>query len=152
LVSVSIVPTSVSVTSGGTTPSFTAAPKCAGGACPSSVTYLWSLDKALGNLSATTGSSTTFTAGNSAGIVSLTVTATLNGKVETNKTNITIVECLGCGGGTLNVGWWVYVVSVVVIAVMAIIVILLLLHRKKTQASKAQPSPAPGAEPPKPET
>ncbi len=57
---------------------FSATPSCAGGPCPAGTTFSWSLNNsALGTLSATTGSTVTFTAGPTAGNVTLFANGTL---------------------------------------------------------------------------
>jgi lysophospholipase L1-like esterase len=77
LSSITVTPVSVSLSPQGTQV-FTALPHCAGGVCPDGTMYSWTLTSGLGVLGSTTGSSVTFTAGNSAGEVSLFVNATLN--------------------------------------------------------------------------
>jgi hypothetical protein len=80
LESVAVSPQSITLTAGGTQ-SFTAVPKCLA-ACPYGATYSWRLSgSGMGSISATTGASVTFTAGNVGGVVGLSVTATLNGVV-----------------------------------------------------------------------
>lgn len=69
---------------------------CTGSGCPASVTYAWRLSGS-GALAPSTGSNTVFTAGSSAGTVTLTVTATLNGQSVSNET---VIKVVSQGGGT----------------------------------------------------
>jgi YVTN family beta-propeller protein len=95
LAGVAISPASAYISPGGTMV-FAANPSCTSGgngaACPGWITYVWSLNNTEGNLSAMSGSSVTFAAGNSAGEVNLTVTATLNSVEASSAAQITIVE------------------------------------------------------------
>lgn len=86
---VSIAPLNPTVQVNSTT-SFTATPQCTGGACPSGVTYLWTLNNSKGNLTSSTGSSTTYTAAAAPGVVSLRVQASLSTSSATSYSNITI--------------------------------------------------------------
>ncbi len=77
LVSVAASPPGANLTAGQKA-TFTAVPTCSGGGCPTGVTYVWTLTNgALGNLSATTGTSVTFTAGGAKGNLSLFINGTL---------------------------------------------------------------------------
>jgi YVTN family beta-propeller protein len=78
LVSVSVNPTSGYVQVGKSI-TFAATVGCTSNPCPTGLTYDWSLNNTLGTLGTTTDESTTFTAGQSSGVVGLTVTASLNG-------------------------------------------------------------------------
>lgn len=79
VLSVSLLPGTATLTSGGSQ-TFTATSTCAGGSCPAQLVYAWSLNtSSLGTLSASTGSTTTFTSGSSSGWVLLTVVASLAG-------------------------------------------------------------------------
>ena len=71
---------------------FIANATCSPGPCPSSTTYAWALNNSLGSVSPSTGISTQFTAGSSAGEVTLRVNATYNGKTVTNSVVITIQQ------------------------------------------------------------
>jgi hypothetical protein len=68
-----------------------ASASCSPGPCPGFVTYQWSVNNTLGSLSATSGSNTTFTEGNGAGLVSVTLTASLDSRSVSNSTVITIL-------------------------------------------------------------
>ncbi len=74
----------------GTTLSITATPTCTGGACPSSITYAWTLNNSLGSVSPTTGATVTFTAGSAAGLTVVTVTATLGASHAQATSNLTL--------------------------------------------------------------
>ena len=89
LASVSVTPTSVSIPAG-TTQNFSATPTCSGGPCPSGTSYVWTLNNSLGSVNPTTGASTTFTAGPTAGSIALKVTATLNGISKQSVAPVTI--------------------------------------------------------------
>jgi len=79
LLSVDVSPTTASVPPNGTTSPFTATPACTS-ACPTGVTYSWSLtNPGLGTLGSPNSMSTTFVAGSNTGNLSLFVNATLNG-------------------------------------------------------------------------
>jgi len=70
---------------------FTGTPTCTGGGCPSTTAFSWTLSNpSMGTLSVTTGNQTTFTAGNTAGTVSLFVNASLNGNVTHSSAVLTI--------------------------------------------------------------
>ena len=69
---------------------FTATPTCNGGACPSSITYVWAWSNTLGSLNSTTGKSVNFTAGSLTGTVVLRVNATLDGMTKNSMTTIII--------------------------------------------------------------
>lgn len=89
LKSVEISPSPDHIQVGGSA-DFTASPACSGGACPSKVTYVWSINNTLGSLNSSAGRSVNFTAGSVAGTVSLEVNATLNGVLESNVATIAI--------------------------------------------------------------
>ena len=86
---VSLTPLATTVNVSGTQ-TFTAAVGCSGGTCPSGSTYAWSLNNSLGKLNMSSGPQVLFTANSTAGLVTLTVTAHLNGKTATNVSTITI--------------------------------------------------------------
>jgi lysophospholipase L1-like esterase len=69
---------------------FTATPDCTGGTCQAGTTFAWALSNNDGNISATSGSEVTFTAGGHAGITELFVNATLNGVTVPGSATITI--------------------------------------------------------------
>ena len=87
---VSLTPLAAAVNVSGTL-AFTATVGCSGGACSSGSTYAWALNNtALGKLNVSSGPQVLFTANSTAGLVSLTITAHLNGKMATNSSTITI--------------------------------------------------------------
>jgi YVTN family beta-propeller protein len=87
--SVVVSPKEDSLETGGMA-SFTATVTCDVGTCPAGVTYLWSLNNTLGSLNSDTGQSTTFRAGSKAGIVTLTVDATLNNVTKSDSASISV--------------------------------------------------------------
>jgi len=103
LSSVTVSPTAPTVAPGGTQ-LFAATPTCTA-TCPSGISYAWTLNNTLGSVSSTTGSTITFTAGSNSGPVTLTVTATLNGKIATDSAAITISTAVTpiLTGVTLNI-------------------------------------------------
>ena len=89
----------------GGTATFTATPTCTGGgSCPSGTTYAWSLTNGLGTLNSYSSPSVTFTAGGSAGAVSLYVNGTLNGVTRWNHTMITITSTTSATLATVSIG------------------------------------------------
>lgn len=90
LSSLSVSP-STKTLSPGSAATFSTTATCLGGPCPATgVTYAWSLTNALGSLSSTTSSWTTFTAGSAAGTASLFVNGTLNGVSQEATATVTI--------------------------------------------------------------
>jgi disulfide bond formation protein DsbB len=144
LSSVDITPSGPSINTG-TTLDLTAIPSCTGGAtCPSGVTYAWTISNSLGSLSDVTDSSTQFTAGNDAGTVVVTVTATLNGNTETDQTTITInAVSSGPSAGFLGLSTTSWVLIIVLIAVAAVVVAMLLMMGRKRKETPAEQAPPP---------
>jgi YVTN family beta-propeller protein len=102
LFSVIVFPGSATV-SPGKQISFTAAPICKGGACPSGVTYSWSLTNLLGTVNSTTADPVTITAGSANGTITLFVNATLNGVTKQSApVNITITIASPRTSGTVG--------------------------------------------------
>jgi hypothetical protein len=91
LQSVTITPTSTTLDTGNNT-TFSALPTCSNGTCPSGVSIDWFLNNSLGNLSVTTGSVTTFTAGPTEGLVTLSVNASYKGQFATAVSLINITR------------------------------------------------------------
>ena len=81
LTSVSITPSTVSMSAGGSK-TFTAGLTCGTDPCPSGASFAWSLPPSAGSLSSRNGPSTTVAVGWDSGIVDLTVTVTLQGVTE----------------------------------------------------------------------
>jgi len=82
LTSVAVVPTTGAVSAGGTTSPFTATPTCSA-ACPSGISYSWTLTNiAMGSLSSTSANPVTFTSASTPGTVALFVNATLGSATE----------------------------------------------------------------------
>lgn len=144
LLSVQISPAAGSVVLGGSQ-TFSAAPSCNGGTCPSGTTYAWKLSNSLGNLSSATGSSTVFKAGSKTGTVTLTVEATLNGKVAWSNTTITIHAKPSNSPGLFGLNGDLGYILVVVIVVAVAIVAVLVLMRKRKGARPSTPPPQPAS-------
>jgi len=150
LTSVTISPTAGEVVAGGDL-NFSAVTKCSSNPCPSGVTYAWTVNNTLGNLSVTTGNTTEFVAGNAIGTVVITVTATYGGRVVSNKANITIYPriCAGCPGKPSTpppfFSGAVMYFTVALVAAVVIAIILLLLRKRKPEGS-TNPAVPPNAE------
>ena len=90
LSSVSVSPSNPALIVGGSL-GLIATPVCQGGTCLPSLSLAWALsDPALGTLNTSKGASATFKAGGSAGIDTVTVTATLGGTVRMANDSVTI--------------------------------------------------------------
>jgi hypothetical protein len=144
LTGVTISPTSANVVVGGSQP-FSATPTCKYGSCPGSVTYVWTVNNTLGVVSSSSGSSTTYLAGNMAGAVSVTVNATLNGASFQASAGISIAPSGGGtgGGGSKSSGIPLWIPIVVIAAVVVAVIVAILLRRRikpeETQEATAQP-------------
>jgi len=136
---VSITPTAIDLSTG-SSQKFMATPACktSGGSsatCPSGIAYVWSMNGNEGNFTPTTGSSTTFTAGSSTGMVNLTVDATLNGASAHYVATITVSSApgpttfIGLSGDTG------YILLAVLLAVIVVVAVALVVHRRR--ASRA---------------
>jgi len=138
---VAVSPSSASLPTGGTQ-TFTATPTCTNGGCPSSVSYIWSVNNTLGALSTNSGTSTAFTADTSPGTAGVTVTATLNGVTVRSTVTVTISSTSTGGGGGLLSGMTLWLVIIVIAAVVAAILVAVLLRRrgKDAESSPLEPS------------
>ncbi|MDE1822428.1 MAG: YncE family protein [Euryarchaeota archaeon] len=146
LSSVAVSPTSTSLSPGGAQ-AFTATASCAGGPCPSGLTYVWTLsDSSLGSVSPTTGSTSTFTAGSNTGSETLAVTATLNGLSQTASVTITIGSSSTSGFLGLP-GFEGYLLIAVVVAAVIVAAVMLVARRRKRRASTPQAIPQGGPQP-----
>jgi len=147
LTQVAITPSSASVTAGGTTSPFLAAPTCSA-TCPSGIVYSWTLtSSSMGALNSSTGNQVTFTAANTAGAVTLFVNATLGGKtVQSSPVTITISQ--GSGSTTSSSGTTMLVVVLVVVAVVVVVAVLLLMKKRKPHGSTPAGQEAPYVAPP----
>ena len=128
LASVAVSPSSATLNTGGTqvfTPTIT----CTGGGCPSGVTYSWSLTNNLGTFNSSTSSSPTFTAGDKAGTVTMTVTATLDGKSVNSTVVITVVSPASAQPSSQSSTTWVIIGAIMAAAV--IVGVMIVLKRKK---------------------
>jgi hypothetical protein len=137
LTGVSLTPIKVNLSTGGSQ-LFEAVATCTGGTCPSTVTYAWSLNNSLGNLSSSTYASTTFTAGSTAGHVTIAVSATLNGKTVYSSAPIIISSTQNVGTGGLFPGGFLWLLMAVG-AVAVVVVIAVVLSRKKGTNEVAPP-------------
>ena len=137
-VSASISPTTASLSAGGAE-TFTVVAICTA-ACPAGITYAWSLGNSdLGTLSSTTGNSTNFKAGNTAGTEILFVNASLNGKTVSNSVRITISST---PSGSAFPTWILLVVAALVIGLVLAAVVSR--QRKQKQLHVAGPSASGG--------
>jgi hypothetical protein len=147
---VSISPRVISL-SAGASEVFSASPACTNDSisapCPSGIVYTWTLNSTDGSMSGMTGASATFTAGNSGGVIQLTVTATLDGVAMSDATTITITApSTSASSGSTNLLLWGCIIAVV--AAVAVVTAVFLLMRK----TPGQPSPQPSfQEPPPPQ-
>ena len=92
--SVQMSPPSASIDVGANA-TFRAIPVCGGGVCTLGETFSWKLSsKALGALNNTFGPSVVFTANQSAGLVTLSVNTTINGKTVNSNASIVILAKL----------------------------------------------------------
>jgi dienelactone hydrolase len=146
---VTISPTTYSINSGGQE-TFTASIACtasngSSANCPSGTVYKWALSNSDGNVSSTSGDtpSTTFIAGNSSGTEVLTVTASLNGVVQTASAQITITQtqrACNCGPNNMPI---VYAAIVAAVVIAGVVVAVLLVRRRRKGIESPQPGPAP---------
>ena len=140
LTSVSVSPSAYTLAAGDKY-TFTATPTCAPGACPSVITYEWSVSStSMGTISAQNGATVIFTAGSTAGTLSLNVTATLHGASSSAGAVVTIsasgpqTSSSGSSSDTLVL---IAVVAIVAAAVAGVAFVMV--RRKKA------PPPSPNA-------
>jgi YVTN family beta-propeller protein len=115
---------------------FTATPVCAFASCPSTgITYSWSTNNTLGNLSTATGSAVVFTAGNKPGIVTLTVLASFNGQSVTSNAVISISRESGTSSTSSNSETTLIVVVIVVVVIAIMAILLMARKRRPSEAS-----------------
>lgn len=126
--------------------SFTANASCSPGPCPSSTTYTWTLNNSLGSVTPSTGTSAQFTAGSSAGLVTLRVNATFNGKTVTSSIGITITRATPPPGNSTSPptflglpGYDGYILLIAIAAVVVAAVVIALTRRKKAEAAPYPP-------------
>jgi hypothetical protein len=149
LSAVTITPIQVTLVAG-TSQLFTASAICTNGGsnatCPTTgIKYAWSLNSTDANITPIAGPTTTFTAGNSAGVVALIASATLNGVLVQYVASINInatatvpqqSNYLGLSGN------WSYIVLGILIPAVVILAIFLVGRRramaKQTAANEAQ--------------
>jgi hypothetical protein len=137
LESLTLSPLTISVNTG-QSQGFTTSVSCSPNPCPSAVTYAWKLNATLGSLSSATGASTTFTAGDTGGLVQLTVTASLYGKMLSSEANITIPA--SSGGTTTSFFSSMYLwIAIAAVAVVVVAVAVLMVLRRRKPASEMPP-------------
>jgi hypothetical protein len=139
LTAVSLTPLQVNLSTGGSQ-LFEAVTTCTGGTCPSTITYVWSLNNSLGSLSSSDSASTTFTAGPTAGQVTVTVSASLNGKTVHSFAPIVISSTKNAGTGGLFSGWFLWLLIAIGVVVV-VVIIAVAVSRKKGANDLAQPPP-----------
>ena len=130
LTGVALSITSATVQEGGAQ-EFTATPVCSSESCGTAdIAYTWSMNNNLGKLNLTTGTSVTFTAGNTTGEVTLTVVANFNGNTAIKNATINVTKESGSGSSPLLSGTTL-VVIVLIVAAAACIVSILIARKKK---------------------
>jgi YVTN family beta-propeller protein len=139
---------SVDLSAGGTH-LFSATPECTGSGgssaiCPSGITYAWSKNNDDGNFTAPTGASTTFIAGNSGGVLTLTVTATLDGVSKNASALIFITAAPVTKSSSTSTTILLGVILAVVAAILVIVVLLLRRRGKEETPSEDSGPSAPG--------
>jgi len=143
LTSVAVSPLNPTLNSGDKQ-AFTATPTCSA-QCPSEVTYQWSLTGNDGNISATSGSTVTFTAGNSSAIVTLKVVATLGSGSQNAQASITVKASSNNNnnnGTSTPFPWWILVVVLAIV----VVVMLLFMERRRRDRKKLADQAPPGLE------
>ncbi len=131
LASVTVTPSSGSVSTGGHL-ELVATASCLGGACPSGLTYTWTVNNsALGSLNRTSGSVVNVSAGTKGGALSVTVTASLNGVSREASANLSITTPSPGAAPFLSFSLLLLIIAVVVIAVAVVAVVVLLGSRKR---------------------
>jgi hypothetical protein len=137
IMSVSVSPTDKSLATDDSQ-TFTAIPTCAS-TCTQSPTYKWALNLAsMGNMSSTSGTSITFTAGSKTGTVVLYVNATLNGKMVGSNTTITIISNSSSGPASIFSGIVLYVIIGAIVVVALAVVVLIIRARSRNASQKQQ--------------
>jgi YVTN family beta-propeller protein len=123
--------------------------------CPSSITFTWSVNSTLGNVSILSGNATVFTAGGTSGLVSVTVTASLG--PEQVSASVTVEVTPGPSPGPTFLGMPAllgYAVVLIMIVIVVVAVALASSGRKKggETTPKETPRPAPSGPPASPVT
>jgi len=125
LTSVSLNQVTVSLVAGGTQ-TFTATPVCLGGTCPAVTTYKWALSNpSMGTLNSTTGRSVTFTAGSTAGNVTLFVNVSLYGRTVSYSAKISI------SGNQSSSPITTWLILVVIVCAVCVVLALMVARRAK---------------------
>lgn len=120
LQSVSLSPLTASVGTGGSL-TLTATPSCSGGStCPTVATVLvWSVSNALGTVSPSTGTTTTFTAGGRTGVVTVTVVVRLDATTKNASAQLTVIPSRGTAVPLAAAEPWLILGGIVAVAVIA---------------------------------
>jgi hypothetical protein len=151
LTAVGISPPSARVAAG-QSEVFNATATCSGGPCPVTVAFAWSTNNSLGSISGS-GSSIRFTAGGTAGVTALNVSATLSGVTEVGSAQITTTVASPSGsppptsgnGGSFNHDDELYLgLGAAIAAVGAVAYVVV--HRRRSKT--APPPPSVGGPPP----
>ena len=143
LVSLVLSPTNATVHSGQSL-AFSARATCSGAPCPTNLTYLWRLSANAGTISSGTSKQVTFTAGNQATTLLLTVTVVLGTKMLNSSSGITILSTQkpgtsGTGGGSLTL-YIVLGAGVAGAAILALVAISLRRRRRTAVETTAPPT------------
>lgn len=93
LATVDLNPSSFQVVPGGLV-NLTASPLCIGGPCPAGTTYAWSVSGSLGTMAPGTGPTNAFTAGTEAGNGAVVVQASLNGRMVSTTSPLSVSTTL----------------------------------------------------------
>ena len=132
LSSVSVSPSSLAIPEG-SNDTFNAIPSSPGGGTPiAGMTYSWSLSNGLATLNSTVGPTVRVTAGSTVGVVSLTVSAKLDGKTVNFSASLMLTEGTPPQSPPTFLGlpgYWGYLLLGTVAAVMTMASLSLLLRR-----------------------
>jgi hypothetical protein len=136
--SVSITPATISM-SIGSNQVFSTFTQCTLGNCPSSVSYEWRLNNSLGNLSVYSSPTTTFTAGNAPGSITLEVIATLNGSTAYYNATITITSSGSGQSSLISTGTLLLIILAVIAAAVVVAVVVVVVRRRKRRSAAPPP-------------
>jgi hypothetical protein len=140
LTAVTISPIEVTLKSG-TSQYFIATPACESGVnsvlCPASgVSYVWSINNPDGAITNTSGATTTFTAGNSNGVVVLKVVASMNGTTAQYAANIQVNYTATSPNNPYFSGNWSYVILAIILAAIAVLIIAVVSRRREIPSTR----------------
>ena len=142
LQSVALSPTQPTVAVGGSV-DLVATPSCSSGSCPSGVVFDWTTSNTLGGLSKVTGPSTVFSAGASAGSVTVEVQAHWNGTTVNDSAVVTITGTTAPqpSSGPLGVSPTDWLVVLLVGALVGGVAVALVVRRRRARHLEAPPAP-----------